>query len=87
MGQDNECNNKRISNIEQGISNDEVFPLPYQLQHVTFFVRYSIFLKNPGQAFFLNYRPQKDWLNTRASADTILPRGFASFPLCRWRRP
>jgi hypothetical protein len=43
MGWNLVFNKKRISNIEQGMSNDEVLPLPFGfcLRHSLFDIRYS----------------------------------------------
>jgi hypothetical protein len=46
------CNKKRISNIKQGMSNDEVFSSDISLHHSTFLVRYSVFLRGIWHACF-----------------------------------
>jgi hypothetical protein len=52
MGWDNEGSKKRISNIEQRISNAEADQAEGKLHHSKFVDRYSLFLAGPGQGYY-----------------------------------
>jgi hypothetical protein len=60
LGWDYACNKKRISNIEQEMSNDEAIWQREKFYHSTFLVRYSIFLKALGELIVLELSTAKE---------------------------
>jgi hypothetical protein len=59
MGQDNECNKKRISNIEQGMSNAEATRAEDKLHPSIFIIRYSL---RPRSKFIILELPTAEGL-------------------------
>jgi hypothetical protein len=65
MGWNNACNKKRITNIEQGMSNAEAIwqrEENFIIRNSMFDIRYSF--RAMASSLFSNYQPQKHWLNS-----------------------